>query len=49
VNNFNFLYFILYLADYNNVKKAFETSMQKLGLEYLDARVIIGLMSREMR
>lgn len=30
-------------ASYEGAKKAFETSLKKLGLEYLDARVIIGL------
>lgn len=29
-------------ASYEGAKKAVETSMQKLGVEYLDARVIIG-------
>ena len=34
----------LWVSDsgYEGAKRAFETSLEKLGLEYLDARVIIG-------
>lgn len=30
-------------AGYENAKKAFQVSLDKLGMDYVDARVIIGL------